>query len=499
MGGSGADLTVVQTAAYVNGNNYFQLDWRLTNNGGGQTYLKFYHAADIYFANDDYGIGYYNAGTGSVGGFNQARDWFMIFTPLIRASHYKEAGFGTIWNDISAAADFNDTIDATYLDNGAGLQWNVCLEGGQTTSISDLWSFGESEAEVIPTVVAPPGGGVTPGAAGPVDVWAKDSPEDDGSVPSTRLNAAWWTSPDIIVRNQADDSKQHQNPVQGQTNYVYVQVRNAGMGAAQDVRVHLYWANPALGLFWPNSWNDLGSTTVTVPAGGTVWTAPVQWNPPGTGHFCLLVRLESNQDPIRAEGDAPGDNNIAQRNVHVMGLSQTVAGSSVGSSTVDVVAVGPPGAEDKQVDIVVQYPNKPAGLGLGLTMPSDLFQRWQDAGGTVTGGEIVGGRIILNGANEAVISRIPLAPLQEAHLGLEFNGPTETPFAVGVVERVDGQDVGGNVYVYEGLIATPTPAGPVLPALGQSEWLLVALALCCLCLVGLGLLMFLLFLFRRRR
>jgi hypothetical protein len=507
---SAATLGVVQTISYINGNNYFQLDWRVTNNGGGQSCFKAYHAADIYFADSDLGIGYYNAASGAIGGFNQARDWFMVFAPLTPATRYKEAGYRIIWNDVGAAVDLDNSVDPNYIDNGIALQWNVCLNPGESTVISDLWSFGDSEAAVIPTVIAPPGGSTPPpgGAtppppSGPVDVWVKDSPEDDGSVPSSRLNAAWWTSPDVIVRNAQDNLRQHQNPVGGQTNYVYVQVRNRGSSEAQNVRVSVYWANPALGLFWPNSWNLLGSTTVNIPAGATVWTAAVPWTPSRTGHLCLLVRLESAQDPIRAEGDVPGDNNIGQRNVHVMGLPQPVSGSSgssgsTASGSVDAVVVAPPGSTRQNVDVAIQYANRPASVTIDIIMPPELFQRWQTAGGTVDGGQINNQTIRATGATETIIRTIPLEPGEEATIRLDITGPTETPFVVGAVERVNGQDVGGNVYVYEGLL--PETSSPFqLPQLGTNSWIAISAALC-LCLLGvIGLLFFFLVFSRRDR
>jgi hypothetical protein len=498
LSGSGAQLALVQAVSYINGNNYFQLDWSLSNNGGSQTCLKAYHAADIYFADSDYGIGYYNAGTGSVGGFNERRDWFMVFTPVARADRYEEARYGLIWERIAGAADLANTVDNTYLDNGIALQWNLCLQPGENRTISDLWSFGESEAAVIPTVVAPPAGnvtpqpgGATPGPAGPVDVWAKDSPEDDGTLPSSRLNAAWWTSPDIIVRNRQDGERQHQNPVGGQNNYVYVQVRNRGSSAAENVRVVVYWANPALGLFWPTSWNELGATTVTVPAGGTAWTEAVAWSPARSGHLCLLVRLESAADPIRAEGDVPGDNNIAQRNVHVLGLPQQISGSSGGES-VPLVVVGPPGPSPRPVDVVIQYPSQPSAVTVKVSLPPELMQRWQAAGGTVTGGQVAGNQLTATGTNEMVISGLPLTPGEEAELTMDLEGPTETPFVVAAVERVDGQDVGGSVYVYEGLVEESLG-----DRLGNSA-LLIAIA-GCWCLFGILLLVLaFLFFFRRR-
>jgi hypothetical protein len=149
ISGNGLELQIVQTVSYINRNNYFQLEWQITNKGTGSSCFKAYHAADLYFADDDYGLGFYDSQSGAVGGFNQARDWFMVFIPSPRATHYEEAYYSTIWERVSSAADLQDTIDTTYIDNGAALQWDACLQGGQSTTISDQWSFGESEAAVI--------------------------------------------------------------------------------------------------------------------------------------------------------------------------------------------------------------------------------------------------------------------------------------------------------------------------------------------------------------
>ena len=72
--GDGYLLQIVQTVSYVNGDNYFQLQWTITNIGNQRFCFKAYHAADLYFADDDYGLGYYDARSGAVGGFNQSND-----------------------------------------------------------------------------------------------------------------------------------------------------------------------------------------------------------------------------------------------------------------------------------------------------------------------------------------------------------------------------------------------------------------------------------------
>ncbi len=450
-------LDVTQLISYVNGRNYFQLDWTMTNRGGGQSCFKFYHAADIYFANDDYGFGYYDAGSGSVGGYDENRTWFMVFAPITRPDRYREAYYDSIWEDVQSGRDLDNTIDAEYLDNGIGLQWNLCLAAGETQTISNLWSFGQSEAEVIPTVVAR----ATPEGPGAVDVMVRDHINDDGSVPSNPNGEPFWMSPDVIVRHEADGrtgETDFQNPTFGQTNYIYVTVRNIGTENASNVRVNVYWGDPALLLAWPDSWNFIGAATVDVPAGGRSVTPEIAWtNLPSPGHRCLLVRLESDQDPIRDEGNVPGDNNIAQRNLHILELPRG-ADSSTGSEDVEAIAVGPPNAETAQVDIAVQYPDLPPGAQLIIRIERDLFDRWMQAtGGDVVNGTVRGEEIIATGPDETIIRDLPLNPGEQAPITIHIDAPIADPFSFQVVERVNGVDTGGNVYWHTALLPEPTP------------------------------------------
>ena len=452
-----SNLDITQLVSYVNGRNYFQLDWTMTNRGGSQSCFKFYHAADIYFANDDYGFGYYDAGSGSVGGYDENRTWFMVFAPITRPDRYREAYYDSIWEDVESGKDLDNTIDSEYLDNGIGLQWNICLAAGETKTISNLWSFGQSEAEVIPTVVAR----ATPEGPRAVDVMVRDHINDDGSVPSNPNGEPFWMSPDVIVRHQADGRSgetDFQNPTFGQTNYIYVTVRNIGTQDASNVRVNVYWGDPALLLAWPDSWNFIGAATVDVSAGGRSVTPEIAWtNLPSPGHRCLLVRLESDQDPIRDEGNVPGDNNIAQRNLHILELPRG-ADPSTGSEDVEAIAVGPPNAETAQVDIAVQYPDLPPGAQLIIRLERDLFDRWMQAtGGDVVNGTVRGEEIVATGPDETIIRGLPLNPGEQAPITLHIDAPTADPFSFQVVERVNGVDTGGNVYWHTALLPEPTP------------------------------------------
>jgi len=454
-------IRVEQIVSYVDGQEFFQIDWDLTNIGKEEVDFKFYHAADIYFAGTDQGFGYYKDGV--VGGYNWDRDWYMAFDPLTPADHYQEDEFIRIWQTISTGLDLMDGTVEDYVDNGIALQWDINLGARESTTISDLWRFGD---------MPPVGGGV--------DVWLKDSPEDDGSVPSSNNNTAWWTSTDIIVRNQWDDEMEHQNPIADQENYIYVYVRNQGIEDAEDVVVNVYYADAnQLSPRWPDSFSFIDSVLVDVPAGGELWTEAIPWVPPVSGHLCLYVRLESEQDPIQREGNVPGDNNIAQRNIHVIDLQPS--GGSTGDTSVNPILSNPSTDPDDQIDLVLRYPDIPDTLRIIVILPDDLFEGWQALGGYVDGGTVIDtGQIEVDGWEETIIYNLPILPLEEAQITIRFEGSVQDPFMVGAIERLNGEDIGGNVYYYQGLMPTPTPEyTPTTPVNNLGGWIT---ANCCLVL-----------------
>jgi hypothetical protein len=201
------------------------------------------------------------------------------------------------------------------------------------------------------------------------DLWIKDNPDSDvGLVPTHNHRPKWppfahWNSPDVKVfsaplGNPAVDfdSTPADSPIFGQDNFVYVRARNRGTGASPQVTVGLFYGDPCTNLIFPADWNDgqsgvagQGSITVngagtnvqtvaTIAAGGAVLLpVPFVWLPPDpttatqsqvlpngdvAGHFCLLVRLSSVDDPILVPGGTQAsvvnDNNIGMSNQQVI-------------------------------------------------------------------------------------------------------------------------------------------------------------------------------------
>lgn len=191
-----------------------------------------------------------------------------------------------------------------------------------------------------------------------VDLIIQDSPEDNGKEPNT-VSEYPYQSNDIYIRLQEDGFTQfeHQNPISGQTVYVYVKVRNNGYASYKsnndDGEIALFWAKAGIGLSWPEPWQ--GGEINNISLGGFIGFKPLintlipyyngfiagmdriycfEWQVPRiedyadlpeNWHFCLLAVMNSEIDPLTDE-DCGGDldkfvrnnNNVAWKNVTVI-------------------------------------------------------------------------------------------------------------------------------------------------------------------------------------
>ncbi|MFP2911455.1 M36 family metallopeptidase, partial [Pyxidicoccus sp. 3LFB2] len=159
------------------------------------------------------------------------------------------------------------------------------------------------------------------------DVWGKDKPWDTGNQPdAATAGNVMWESEDIWVRTNTTAGP-HQNPEFGQTNYVHVTVRNRSTTvAAHNVKVKVHGTAAATSTSWQSQWLDIGEATVTYLAPGASAVVRIPWSPPFVGHYCLMSRLITPQDPIHfTETVDPNfntrlSNNIIWRNTNVVNL-----------------------------------------------------------------------------------------------------------------------------------------------------------------------------------
>jgi hypothetical protein len=165
------------------------------------------------------------------------------------------------------------------------------------------------------------------------DLYVKDNAADAGGASSA---GTFWVSPDLWVRNTDDNGTDHQCPIRGQPNWVYVRVRNKGPQPYDNVTVNAYLGNfasltPGTEFFYPVDWNPAGligsATIATVPAAaGPVdgeAIAKITWPaaaiPPAAGwHPCLLaeaIPMETSPTGLHHVWD---NKKLAQRNLTVI-------------------------------------------------------------------------------------------------------------------------------------------------------------------------------------
>ncbi|MBW3519764.1 T9SS type A sorting domain-containing protein [Flavobacterium sp. NKUCC04_CG] len=173
--------------------------------------------------------------------------------------------------------------------------------------------------------------------------------EPDANTPANEL----YISPDIWVRNFNDNGLVHQNATHHpyQLNYVYVRVKNRGtVVTSANSLVQLHWSKASTASTWPKFWN--GSYWFNgVPTGGVIgvneipilqpgeetilkfpWRVPnpnnyVVMDSQQPGHFCLIARVLSEEDPMTfmetsdVVENVQNNNNIAWKNLSVVDIT----------------------------------------------------------------------------------------------------------------------------------------------------------------------------------
>ena len=128
-----------------------------------------------------------------------------------------------------------------------------------------------------------------------------------------------------------------------------------------------------------------------------------------------------------------------------------------GGSSTTTIDVANPNRDPNYGAVSVSSTSIPTGSTSVVSMPPDLFQRWQGAGGTVTGGHVVPGTSSIQldvtpqagtgaGTAQTVINRIPLQGDETQPLTFKMTGAAGSPAPVLDVRQVmNGQVVGGNL------------------------------------------------------
>jgi hypothetical protein len=282
------------------------------------------------------------------------------------------------------------------------------------------------------------------------DVWTKDNEDDTGDVPT---DPPWFWSPDLWVRNLPDGGLEHQNPIPGVENTLYIRLRNRGCATAQWGEVHLFAGPSKLG------WSCLGSepNVGTIPfenlTSGEERILSITWIPDGGPYLSLRSVIEATGDPAQWQpGCSPHqprfDNNISWRNVHVIDNRADLLQRGMGVKQVEVVLNN---VYDwpNDVDLIVERMTFPVTGTITVTLSSGLFDRWLANDGHGSEGiEVLTAtkEIRVTGIVSATIGAIPMTASEEATIALAFDGPTGLKFELGLQERIHDLAVGGVIF-----------------------------------------------------
>jgi hypothetical protein len=300
------------------------------------------------------------------------------------------------------------------------------------------------------------------------DVWTKDKPWDNGFEPDgATASNNMWESEDIWVRNSTTNGP-HENPEVGQANYVHVQVRNRSSIDAYNVPVYVYYANASAGLSWDVDWTLINVATLPYLAANGVDEVEVEWYPPATGHYCLLSRIVTAQDPMtNAETTDPNynaryNNNIAWKNVNVVDLMQIVV------LPVKVLIRNIDQVRSRQ-NIVFRESRRDQEQSfftrgqVVVRIDDKLAERWRAAGGRGEGFRRIDERTLLITDPVRAHLAVDLDPREEHEITIEFTNTAGKPSAEAkpltyayeiVQENMETKEVVGGV-TYE--ILAPPP------------------------------------------
>ncbi|MGD2086721.1 MAG: hypothetical protein PVH61_11090 [Candidatus Aminicenantes bacterium] len=291
------------------------------------------------------------------------------------------------------------------------------------------------------------------------DLWSQDSPEDTGEEPNT-TTTDFWLSEDMWVRNQADGfvNQVHQNPEYGQTNYVYVRIRcRDGEGSG---RVKTYWSYAGTGMWWPDSWEPIGTQYTGTIQTGNEEILEFPWDPPdpsayGPLPFCLWSRIETAPDSPygMAFPEVPSfwdnvvnNNNIIWKNFTIVdnipdGESgeQSIFVANPTKETVEIRLVfrSPAQAESAAKTALAQTTADKNVLQWGtvkVDLGNTLYNKWQSSNRIGTGVTVAAdrARTIKVTGKDAHIEAITLRPGEKHLIKVIFS-----PFAKSVYDRND--------------------------------------------------------------
>jgi hypothetical protein len=377
--------------------------------------------------------------------------------PLLPATRSAVGAASTI---PETARDRRNPVEQVVVDGAQPGTWKI-----RVSVAADRLKLPPQDFVLVSEIIPP---AMSPCAATPAsDIWIRDNPSDNGTVPST---GTLWLGPDLWNRLAGDGLTAHQNPEHGQPNYLYATVRNRSAVAVKATTMEMWIGSASTGLIWPTSFSYVGRIFVPNLAAGEVrQVGPLEWFPPApllSGHFCMYMRVSSPQEPIAfAEGanigtNARNSNNIAYRNLNVVDLTSgrrvafLVRNTQRIPASVDLV-FNVPAPFLRSGRVIISLPPslerrwnrsaRAAGQGIDPVRQDDLTRIPSNAARALAPG-FTSYRII---ASEAVLPGLALEPYHAERVILTFFSTDARAMShdVDVMQRVGEEIVGGIRYV----------------------------------------------------
>jgi hypothetical protein len=186
----GLSVQLTQVTSYTPGSDLFRIVNVVTNGGDSPVSFDAFAAADIYIANSDWGVGYYDEATGAVGGVSFDGLYAILLTADTSAgiapTSHQEGRYRDLWTIIGGGdgklglgKHFDNTVllpsqsppyytDPAFKDTGIGLEWqSIRLLPGESSAFAYSFSFGTAPPSDPMPKDGPPGD--TPGKKPPFE------------------------------------------------------------------------------------------------------------------------------------------------------------------------------------------------------------------------------------------------------------------------------------------------------------------------------------------
>ncbi len=293
--------------------------------------------------------------------------------------------------------------------------------------------------------------------SGTFDVWTHDNNGDVGNEPYGV--GSIWNSPDIKICT-TQNCATSQNPEFGQTNYVYVTLNNNGPNAVAPMQpaagnIEVYFSASGGASQWPVDWTLIDSVPVTLQA-GEVRDIEVEWtNVPAPGHYCMLSRWVSVDDPMtfaevaQTTTNVRNNNNLSWKNFNVVDLLANIMGNS-NFKLRNIIK------EKRTAQLVMRFQKDgerfiQEGGAIRFDLTDKIMDRWLREGNG-RGIERVGENTLQIFDPEAVLI-LPMGPDEDLDVNFEFEArepffvkEKRVDFDFEAVQFMDGREEGGVAY-----------------------------------------------------